>query len=111
MSENRFTPCIVLPGIGQSKVELLDKKGEKIKMAWPLDVNGDELMGKLKGPLMKMMLFRKDGGFSARYGKNADFRMGNLFLARMHISVIMLQVTILHGSARKHGKMAACRCF
>ena len=64
MSENRYTPCIILPGIGQSKVELLDKKGEKIKMAWPLDVNGDELMGKLKGPLMKMMLFRKDGGFS-----------------------------------------------
>ena len=64
MSENRFTPCIVLPGIGQSKVELLDKKGEKIKMAWPLDVNGEELMGKLKGPLMKMMLFRKDAGFS-----------------------------------------------
>ena len=44
MSENRYTPCIILPGIGQSKVELLDKKGEKIKMAWPLDVNGDELM-------------------------------------------------------------------
>ena len=64
MSENRLTPCIVLPGIGQSKVELLDKKGEKIKMAWPLDVNGDELLGKLKGPLMKMMLFRKDAGFS-----------------------------------------------
>ena len=64
MSDNRFTPCIVLPGIGQSKVELLDKKGEKIKMAWPLDLNGEELMGKLKGPLMKMMLFRRDGGFS-----------------------------------------------
>ena len=64
MSENRFTPCIILPGIGQSKVELLDRKGDKVKMAWPLDVNGDELLGKLKAPLMKMMLFRKDAGFS-----------------------------------------------
>ena len=64
MPENRYTPCIVLPGIGQSKVELLDKKGEKIKMAWPLDVNGEELLGKLKAPLMKMMLFRRDAGFS-----------------------------------------------
>ena len=64
MAETRYTPCIILPGIGQSKVELVDKNGDKIKMAWPLDVNGEELLGKLKAPLMKMMLFRKDAGFS-----------------------------------------------
>lgn len=64
MSDNRFTPCIILPGIGQSKVELVDNAGNKIKMAWPLDVDGEALMGELKGPLMKMMLFRKDAGFS-----------------------------------------------
>lgn len=61
---NNYTPCVILPGIGQSKVELLDKNGNKVKMAWPLDVNGEELLGKLKGPMMKMMLFRKDAGFS-----------------------------------------------
>ena len=55
MTDLQHTPCIVLPGIGQSKVELLDKKGEKVKMAWPLDVNGDALLGSLKGSLMKMM--------------------------------------------------------
>lgn len=64
MSENRFTPCVILPGIGQSKVELVDKKGEKIKMAWPIDIDGDEVLGKLKSALMKMMLFRRDAGFS-----------------------------------------------
>lgn len=64
MADTRYTPCVVLPGIGQSKVELVGKNGEKIKMAWPLDINGEELMGKLKAPLMKMMLFRKDAGFS-----------------------------------------------
>lgn len=64
MSDNRFTPCVILPGIGQSKVELVDNAGNKIKMAWPLDVDGEALMGELKGPLMKMMLFRKDAGFS-----------------------------------------------
>lgn len=64
MPENKFTPCVILPGIGQSKVEMVDKKGEKIKMAWPVDVNGEELLGELKGSLMKMMLFRKDAGFS-----------------------------------------------
>lgn len=64
MPENKFTPCVILPGIGQSKVELTDEKGKKIKMAWPLDVDGEELINKLKAPLMKMMLFRKDAGFS-----------------------------------------------
>lgn len=64
MPENRSTPCVILPGIGQSKVELIGKKGEKIKMAWPIDVDGEALMNELKGPLMKMMLFRKDAGFS-----------------------------------------------
>ncbi len=64
MSDSRFTPCVILPGIGQSKVELVDDSGSKIKMAWPLDVDGEELLGELKAPLMKMMLFRKDAGFS-----------------------------------------------
>ncbi|MBE6717288.1 MAG: alpha/beta hydrolase [Ruminococcaceae bacterium] len=64
MPENKFTPCVILPGIGQSKVEMIDKKGEKIKMAWPIDVDGEALMNELKGSLMKMMLFRKDAGFS-----------------------------------------------
>lgn len=65
MAETKFTPCIILPGIGQSKVELVDENGAKIKMAWPLDFNTDNLMSDLKGPLMKMMLFRKDGAFLA----------------------------------------------
>lgn len=64
MPENRYTPCVILPGIGQSKVEQVNDKGEKIKMAWPVDVDGEELLGQLKAPLMKMMLFRRDAGFS-----------------------------------------------
>ncbi len=64
MPENKYTPCVILPGIGQSKVEMVNNSGEKIKMAWPIDIEGDELLDKLKGPLMKMMLFRKDAGFS-----------------------------------------------
>lgn len=64
MPENRFTPCVILPGIGQSKVEMVDKNGNKIKMAWPIDVDGEEVLGSLKSSLMKMMLFRRDAGFS-----------------------------------------------
>lgn len=64
MPEYVATPCVILPGIGQSKVELVDKNGEKIKMAWPLDVDEKELINNLKSSFMKMLLFRKDAGFS-----------------------------------------------
>lgn len=58
------TPVVIIPGIGKSKAELLDENGAHVKMAWPPELDGGELMGALKGPLMKMMLFRRDMGFS-----------------------------------------------
>ena len=57
MANNKYTPCIILPGIGQSKVEMLDGNGNKVKMAWPLDFDTDQLLPALKGPMMKMMIF------------------------------------------------------
>ena len=64
MSLSKHTPCVILPGIGQSKVELVDTTGNKIKMAWPLDVEGEDILNALKMPLAKMMLLRRDAGFS-----------------------------------------------
>ena len=64
MSCCKHTPCIILPGIGQSKVELVDGNGKKVKMAWPLDIEGEEVLAELKMPLAKMMLLRRDAGFS-----------------------------------------------
>lgn len=64
MSLSKHTPCVILPGIGQSKVELVDTAGNKIKMAWPLDVEGEDILDALKMPLAKMMLLRRDAGFS-----------------------------------------------
>ena len=64
MSENKITPVIILPGIGQSRVVLTDENGAPVKTAWPLDLDADALLGPLKGPAMKMMMFRRDAGFS-----------------------------------------------
>jgi pimeloyl-ACP methyl ester carboxylesterase len=55
---------VIVPGIGQSKVDLVDEKGNRIKSAWPLDLKGEDLMGGLKGPLLKTMTFRRDMGLS-----------------------------------------------
>lgn len=59
-------PVIIIPGIGQSKLVLCDDAGNKIKNAWPFEIDGKAILEELKGSLMKLMLFRKDAGFSDR---------------------------------------------
>lgn len=59
-----YTPCVIIPGIGQSKMELLDDNGKKIKMAWQLDVDTDAVINKLKFPMIKSIILRKDLGLS-----------------------------------------------
>lgn len=59
-----YNPVIVIPGIGQSKLILADEQGNKIKNAWPVEIDSKAIVDELKGSLMKMMLFRKDAGFS-----------------------------------------------
>ena len=59
-----YIPTILIPGIGQSRVNLVDASGNKIKRAWPLDLDSKGLIKKLTGPLTKMMMFRRDAGFS-----------------------------------------------
>lgn len=65
MAEN-YTPCIIVPGIGQSMVELLDENGKKIKMAWQLQVDTDDIVKKLKFPLIRSVILRSDLGLSKK---------------------------------------------
>ena len=57
-------PVIIVPAVGQSKLVLADKNGNKIKNAWPFELDEKKLLDELKGSLMKMLLFKTDGGFS-----------------------------------------------
>ena len=65
MSE-KFTPCVIIPGIGQSMVELVDENGKKIKMAWQLDVDTDMIVKELKAPLLKSIALRNDVGLTKK---------------------------------------------
>ena len=49
MAENRFYPVVIVPGIGQSKVVVADEKGERLRGAWPLEIDPDAVSA-LKGP-------------------------------------------------------------
>lgn len=59
-------PVIIIPGIAQSKLILCDADGNKIKNAWPFELDTKAILDELKGSIMKLMLFRKDAGFSDR---------------------------------------------
>lgn len=65
MSQNSFYPCIILPGIGQSKTELVDENGKRIKNAWPLSFDEKEMLEAVKKPFIKSVLLRKDAGLCA----------------------------------------------
>ena len=64
MSEKQYFPVVIVPGIGQSKVVETDAAGNVLRTVWPLSVDKEKLMAEMKGPFMKMMLFRRDAGFS-----------------------------------------------
>lgn len=57
-------PVVIIPALGQSKLTVVDANGNKIKNAWPFELDEKKLLDELKGSLMKMLLFKTDGGFS-----------------------------------------------
>ena len=48
-------PTVIVPGIGQSKVELLDNEGKRIKLAWPLDIDSKRLLKRILPSALKMI--------------------------------------------------------
>ena len=69
MSKN---PVIIVPALGQSKLYITDANGNKIKNVWPFELDEKALLEEMKGSLMKMMLFRTDGGFSDKVAGIVD---------------------------------------
>ena len=57
-------PTVIVPGIGQSKVELLDNEGKRVKLAWPLDIDSKRLLKRILPSALKMIALRGDRGFS-----------------------------------------------
>lgn len=64
-STHGYRPCIIIPGIGQSKVIETDENGEKLRNLWPFDPDVDALVKKITPSGIRMMLLRRDCGFSS----------------------------------------------
>lgn len=62
-------PTIIIPGIGQSKTIEVDENGNMIRKAWPLDLDTDALVKKLIPSALRMVVFRRDCGFTKALSK------------------------------------------
>lgn len=59
-----ITPCIIIPGFGQSKAELYDENGVSAKQVWPLKPDKKHLVKKIAPSYLLTVLTRGDRGFS-----------------------------------------------
>ncbi len=59
-----YYPTVIIPGIGQSKVELLDNEGKRVKLAWPLELDRKQLVNRILPSAVKMIALRGDRGFT-----------------------------------------------
>lgn len=66
MSHN---PLVIIPGPARSILNIVDDAGKTVKQAWPVQINQQAITDTLKSSLMKMMLLRKDAGFSDSIAK------------------------------------------
>lgn len=64
-------PLIIIPGPAVSELNIVDSNGNKTARAWPLNIDQQAVTNLLKSSLMKMMLLRKDAGFSDSVAKIA----------------------------------------
>ena len=69
-------PTVIVPGIGQSQVFLLDKNGKRIPnkgskkgINFPVDINMRHIISALALPFLRLMITREDKTFSDRASK------------------------------------------
>lgn len=67
-----YNPLIIIPAPAISPLNIVDSDGNIEKQAWPVKIDQQALTDTLKGSLMKMMLLRKDAGFSDSIAKIAE---------------------------------------
>lgn len=66
------TPCVIIPGFCQSKLNMVNDNGEIIKKIWPADFDTKSAAKTLLPAYIKTVITRKDCGFTD--GINSIFR-------------------------------------
>ena len=67
-----YTPAVIVHGLGQFESFETDENGGILGRAWPLQFDTERLKRTLLLPAAKMMLLRRDAGFTDRLKKAWD---------------------------------------
>ena len=67
MKQTAALPCIIIPGMGHSKLELFDADGGA-RVVWPLKTDAKEAARRIRGPYLKTVLTHRDRGFTDAVG-------------------------------------------
>ena len=61
---NSQTPCIIIPGFCQSKLNIVDDKGNFVKKVWPAKFDTKRAAKKVLPAFFRTVITRKDSGFT-----------------------------------------------
>ena len=97
-----FCPTIIVPGIGQSKVDLYSLDNKRIKSAWPMDIDTKVLVKKIIPSAILLLLTKKDKAFCKSLKKAVSEAVLPLRVNKEGVSTENLHIVDYNGNSLKN---------
>ncbi len=97
-----YCPTIIVPGIGQSKVDLYSSDNKRIKSAWPMDIDTKALVKKIIPSAILLLLTKKDKAFCKSLKKAIGEAVMPLRVNKEGISTENLHIVDYNGNSLKN---------
>lgn len=97
--ECKYSPTIIVPGIGQSKVDLYSEDGKRIKSAWPLQIDTKKFIKRIIPFLPGLLLLKKDTLFCKALKKAVREAVHPLSVNNFGVSTENLHVVDYEGKS------------
>ncbi|MBR2875612.1 MAG: hypothetical protein IKC01_00565 [Clostridia bacterium] len=99
-----YCPTIIVPGIGQSKVDLYSSANERIKCAWPIDIEAKPLVKKLIPSAIGMLITKNDKPFCKKLKNAVSDAVSALRVNKEGVSTENLHIVDYDGRSLKNCK-------
>ncbi len=96
-----YCPTIIVPGIGQSKVDLYSSKNERMKSAWPMDIDTKVLVKKILPSAILLLVTKNDKAFCKSLKKAVSEAVTPLRVNKEGVSTENLHIVDYDGASLK----------
>ena len=97
-----YCPTIIVPGIGQSKVDLYSSDNKRIKSAWPMDIDTKALVKKIVPSAILLLLTKSDKAFCKSLKKAIGEAVTPLRVNKEGVSTENLHIVDYEGNSLKN---------